>query len=208
MSVASDDPAPLADEVRADPRRFGSFVERWRPRLKRMVEVRMDPALRGRIDASDVVQDACAEAVERLPSWLEKPEMPLHLWLRFLTGQRLLQLHRVHLGAGMRDVRREVRFGGDGAPGESATLLAHAIADSGVLSPSGVAMRGERLDRLRVALDAMKPEDREVLVLRHMEQWSNADVAHLLGLSKAGASLRFLRATQRLREIVREVSDR
>jgi RNA polymerase sigma-70 factor (ECF subfamily) len=196
----------LAEELRGDPRQFGAFVEQWRERLRRMVAVRIDPALRGRVDASDVVQEACAEAVERLPAWLAKPEMPLHLWLRFITGQKLAQIHRQHLGAGMRDARREVAAGAGGAPEASAIAFANAIAESGVLSPSGVAMRAEKFERLRAAVDAMKPEDREVLVLRHFEQLGNADVAELLGLSQPGASLRYMRAVRRLREILREVS--
>lgn len=202
-----DDPAALAAELRDDPQRLGVYVERWRERLKRMVAVRMDPALRGRIDASDVVQEACAEAVERLPAWLAKPEMPLHLWLRFLAGQRLLQLHRRHLGTVKRDAARERPQEFGGTPEASAVALADAIAESGVLSPSGVAIRAERIGRLRDALATMKPEDREILVLRHFEQLGNGDVARLLGLSEPGASLRYMRAVKRLREIVKEVSD-
>jgi RNA polymerase sigma-70 factor (ECF subfamily) len=171
-----------------------------------MVEIRLDPRLRGRLDASDVVQEACGEALRRLPDWLDGEDMPLHLWLRFLTGQKLIQLHRHHLGAEMRDPGREVSLERGGAPDASSATLASAIAESGVLSPSGVAVRAEVADRLRAALDTMKPEDREVLVLRHFEQLSNGDVARILGLSAPGASLRYLRAAKRLREILAEIS--
>lgn len=206
-AVHASDLDALAAEVRADPRRFGLFVERSRERLRRMVELRMHPALQARLDASDVVQEACAEAVERLPSWLANPEMPLHLWLRFITGQKLLQLHRRHLDSEMRAARRETPLEADGSLEASAVALADAIVESGVLSPSGVAMREERRERLRAALETMKPEDREVLLLRHFEQLSNADVAVLLKLSQPGASLRYMRAAARLREIVRELND-
>jgi RNA polymerase sigma-70 factor (ECF subfamily) len=205
--VNGDDARAWPARLQEDPRRFGEFVDQWRDRLRRMVDLRMHPALRARLDASDVVQEACAEAVERLPAWLAKPEMPLHLWLRFITGQKLVQLQRRHLDAGMRDAAREVPLGIGGAPEASAVALAGAIAESGVLSPSGVAMKAEKLERLRAALDSMKAEDREVLVLRHFEQLNNNDVAHLLGLSAPGASLRYMRAVKRLREIVRELSD-
>src|SRR5262245_45513023 len=116
--MREEDRASLRESIRADPARFGSHVEQCRARLRRMVEIRMDPRLRGRLDASDVVQDACTEAVARLPEWLAATggdEMPLHLWLRFLTGQKLLQLHRHHLGAEMRDPRREVPLESRGA---------------------------------------------------------------------------------------------
>jgi RNA polymerase sigma-70 factor (ECF subfamily) len=198
--------ANLRERILADPASFGAIVAGCREALLRMVEIRMDPRLRGRLDASDVVQDACAEAVQRLPEWLEDDRYPLHLWLRLITGQRLIQLHRRHLGAEMRDPAREVSLEGAGAPDASAASLASAIAESGVLSPSGAAVRDEEVDRLRAALEGMKREDREVLVLRHFEQLSNADVAQVLGLSAPGASLRYLRAANRLREILDDVS--
>ncbi len=192
-----DDEEALRAQLRIDPSRFGEFVAQRRARLRRMVELRMDPRLRGRVDASDVVQEACVEAIERLPQWLDGEAMPLHLWLRFIAGQKLLQLHRHHLGTAMRDLARE---------DASAATLANAIAESGVLSPSGVASRDEVAARLHVALDSMKAEDREVLLLRHFEQLSNADVARLLHLSPPGASLRYLRAANRLRDILAEFS--
>ena len=159
--MSEEERASLRETIRADPARFGALVAECRARLRRMVEIRMDPRLRGRLDASDVVQDACAEAVSRLPDWLDGEDMPLHLWLRFLTGQKLLQLHRHHLGAEMRDPRREISLEGavvPGAPDASSVTLASAIADSGALSPSGVAMRAEDADRLRAALETMKTE--------------------------------------------------
>ena len=196
------------EQIRRDPSRFGEFVEQHRERLRAMVRLRLDPRLSGRLDASDVVQDACAEAVKRLPEWLDGEDMPLHLWLRFLAGQRLMQLHRQHLDAAMRDAGREVSLERGGAPDASAATLASAIADSGALSPSGVAVQAERVERLRAALESMKADDREVLVLRHFEQLSNGDVAQILGLSEPGASLRYMRAARRLREIVEEISGR
>ena len=204
--MRSPQTAPLREQIRADPERFGEFVQGWRERLVRMVAIRMDPRLRGRLDASDVVQETCAEAVKRLPEWLDGEEIPLHLWLRFLAGQKLIQLHRRHLGTAMRDPGREVSLERGSAPDASAATLASAIAESGVLTPSGVAVRAERLERLQAALESMKPEDREVLVLRHFEQMSNGDVARILGLSAPGASLRYLRAAKRLREILAEIS--
>jgi RNA polymerase sigma-70 factor (ECF subfamily) len=199
------DDEPLRQRLRAEPARFGEFVAAERDRLRRMVALRLDPRLRGRFDASDVVQDACAEAVTRLPDWLDGEEMPLHLWLRFLTGQKLLQLHRHHLGMEMRAAQREVPLFG-GAPDASGVSIASAIADSGAPSPSSAAMGAEAVERLRAALDAMKREDREVLVMRHFEHLSNGDVASLLGLTLGGASLRYLRAAERLREVLDEIS--
>jgi RNA polymerase sigma-70 factor (ECF subfamily) len=204
--MKADETRAMEAEIRRDPDRFGVFVEQRREALRRMVELRMDPALRARLDASDVVQEACAEAVARLTTWLSDPSMPLHLWLRFITGQKLVQLQRHHLGTDKRSALRDVPLTFGGAPEASAVALANVIAESGVLSPSGVAMREEKFERLHAALASMKAEDREVLVLRHFEQLSNADVAHVLGLSQPGASLRYVRAAKRLREILGELS--
>ena len=204
--MCSEERASQREQVRSDPASFGALVAGCRERLLRMVEIRMDPRLRGRLDASDVVQDACAEAVTRLPEWLDGEDVPLLLWLRFLTGQKLLQLHRFHLGTAMRALGREVSLERENGPDASAATLASAIAESGVLTPSGVAVREERLQQLRTALESMKAEDREVLVLRHFEQLTNGEVARVLGLSAPGASLRYLRAAIRLREILKEFS--
>src|SRR5262249_40220124 len=130
--------------------------------------------------------------------------MPLHLWLRFITGQKLVQLHRHHLGAEMRDPRREVPLFG-GVPDASGVSVASAIADSGARTPQSAALDQEAVEKLRAALESMKRADREVLVMRHFEQLSNGDVARLLGLTSGGASLRYLRAAQRLREILDEI---
>lgn len=198
------DDLTLRERLRAEPDRFGEVVAAERERLRRMVALRLDPRLRGRLDASDVVQDACAEAVTRLPEWLDGEEMPLHLWLRFLAGQKLLQLHRHHLGAEMRSAEREVPLFG-GVPDASGVSVASAIADGGAASPVAAAMDAEKLAKLVAALESMKREDREVLVMRHFEQLSNGDVARLLGLTSGGASLRYLRAAERLRAILDDV---
>jgi RNA polymerase sigma-70 factor (ECF subfamily) len=200
-----EDERQFRERVRREPAKFGEFVATFRARLLRMVDFRMDARLRGRLDASDVVQEACAEAVERLPEWIAAEQMPLHLWLRLLTDQKLRQLHRFHVDAKRRDAGRDVSLEDD-ATGAKSERLADAIVESGVLSPSGVAVRAETRARLRAALDSMKAEDREVLALRHFEQIDNADVARLLGITDSGASRRYLRAARRLREILRDVS--
>jgi len=177
---------------------LGSLLGEYRPRLRRMVQARLDPRLRGRLDASDVLQEAFVEVTERLDDYRASPKLPFFLWVRFLTGQKLLELHRRHLGAAKRDVRRE-------APGEAPFPEASSISLVGLLrsqgtSPSSAAMRAETAEHLRRALDRMNRVDREVLVLRHFEQLTNDETALVVGLSKSGASLRYLRAAKRLKE--------
>jgi RNA polymerase sigma-70 factor (ECF subfamily) len=98
----------LRQAARGDPGRFGAILEQHRPRLRRMVALRLDPRLAGRIDPSDVIQETYLEASARLADYLQKPTMPFYLWLRFLAGQKLVTLYRHHLGRRMRDAGREV----------------------------------------------------------------------------------------------------
>lgn len=132
--------------------------------------------------------------------------MPFYLWVRFIAAQSLRQLHRRHLGTIARDAGRDVdlQAPAGGLPEASSLLLASALVESGV-SPSGAAAADEQRDLLRSALDDLAAADREVLFLRHFEQLSNKEVAALLGLSAPGASLRHLRALQRLQAALARV---
>jgi len=194
----------LHSEARsADVRALAEVFARHRSRLLRMVEVRMDPRLRDRIDASDVVQEAYVDAARRFDEWNANPCMPVLDWIRFLTRQKLVDLSRLHLGAQRRDVRREVRR----APGPASGSVAIAERLAGDLTtPSQGAIRSELAARLADALDRLDPADREVLVLRHFEQRTNDEVAATLGLTKAGASNRYVRALRRLRAVLPEPS--
>src|SRR5688572_14554634 len=78
-----------------------------RARLRRMVAMRLDPSIRARVDPSDVVQEALAEAYQKLPSYLESRPVSFYPWLRKIAWQRLLKLHRAHIATSRRSVRRE-----------------------------------------------------------------------------------------------------
>jgi RNA polymerase sigma-70 factor, ECF subfamily len=177
------------------------LLDRHRPKLRRMVAVRLDRRLQGRIDASDVIQEAFIEADRRLADYLAGPDMPFHLWLRFLVGQRLLILHRQHLGTYMRDAGREQPW-----PDSTADGLANQFLDRGP-SPSEDAARQEALAHLRSALNDMDTTDREVLTLRHFEQLTNVEVAQVLGIEASAASKRYLRALERLQEVLEQRPD-
>ena len=185
---------------------LGDLFETLRPRLRRMVQFRLDPRLRGRVDPSDVLQEALVDAVARLGDFPRDGSMPLRLWVRLLTGQRLIEIHRRHLGAAMRDAGREATAHGQPFPEASSIAMANALVGREP-SPSGLAIQRERARALAEALDRMKAMDREVLVLRHFEQATNNEVAEILGLTKAGASLRYLRAAKRLKESLSTLDD-
>lgn len=178
-----------------------SLFSVFRDRLRQMLQFRMDPRLQSRIDASDVLQDAFLEASERLTEFSQNPPMSVFLWLRFLVTQRLVQLHRHHLGIKARDANREVSlYGGPYPAASSAALAAQLIG--GRTSPSVAAIRAERMLRLQEALNGMDPIDREVLTLRHFESLSRAETALVLGIEESAAGKRYLRALKRLKKIL------
>jgi RNA polymerase sigma-70 factor, ECF subfamily len=201
MSDDSKKIDPLPPEARADPAHFGAMLEEHRPRLRRMVALRLDPRLHGRIDPSDVIQDTYLEASARLAEYLQNPTMPFFLWLRFLAGQKLVTLHRHHLGRQMRDAGREVSLYRGQLPEASSAALAAQLLGRETRA-SEAAVRAELKIRLQEALNTMDPLDREILALRHFEQLSLAETAEVLNITESGACRRHLRALKRLKEIL------
>src|SRR5262249_41011887 len=146
----------LKRAYQGDGRALGELLTRHRDRLRLMVRLRMDPRLQGRVDPSDVIQEACLEAVERFPDYAAEPAMPFFLWLRFLTAQRLLVLHRRHLAAKNRDAGREVSLYHGALPEASSAVLAAQLVGHRT-SPSQAAIRAEMQIRLEEALNSMDP---------------------------------------------------
>jgi RNA polymerase sigma-70 factor (ECF subfamily) len=185
-----------------DGQALGILLAQHRDRLRRMVALRLDRRLQGRIDPSDVIQETFLEASTRLAEYERNPSMPFFLWLRFLAGQKLVTLHRHHFGVRMRNADQQVSlFHGSLPEPSSAAMAARLVARD--LRPSEVAIRAEMKVRVQEALDAMRPKDREVLALRHFEQLSRAEIAQVLDVSEAAAGKRYIRALERLREALR-----
>jgi RNA polymerase sigma-70 factor, ECF subfamily len=184
-----------------DPQALGDIFNGHRDRLRLMVHLRLDRRLRGRVDASDVLQEAYVEALERFPDFLQDRPMPFFLWLRFITEQRLQIIHRRHLGAKARDAGRDVSLGHLAHPPVSSESLAAQLVGRHS-SPSQAAMRVEMQARLHAALETMNPIDREILALRHFEQLSNSETAQVLGLREDAASQRYGRALVRLKDML------
>src|SRR5262245_53830258 len=184
-----------------DERARTDLFEAFRQRLRSMVRLRMDRRLAGRIDPSDVLQEADLDFERRLPAYFAERKVPFFLWLRGLTGQRLVDFHRMHLGAQMRDAGQEVSLYQGALPAASSVSLANQLLGR-LTSPTQAAVRAEMQVRLQEALNAMDALDREVLVLRHFEELSNSETADVLGIQKAAASKRYIRALARLKEIL------
>jgi RNA polymerase sigma-70 factor (ECF subfamily) len=192
----------LRRAAQGDSGSWEALVAESRQRLRRMVAFRLDQRLQGRIDPSDVLQDAYLEAWQDLDAYLRLNAMPFFLWLRGIAGNKLRELHRHHLGTQMRDPRREVSIR-DGALTETTTTaLATQLLDN-LTRASEEAIRLELKLRLQDALNTMDPLDREVLALRHFEQLSPAETAQVLGIKEKAAGMRYVRALRRLKEILR-----
>jgi RNA polymerase sigma-70 factor (ECF subfamily) len=187
--------------VQGDDRAWDRLMTDHRARLRRMVALRLDRRLQGRVDPSDVIQEAYVDAARRLGEYARNPSMPFFLWLRFLTGQRLLKEHRRHLGSQARDAGREISlYHGAFPETTTADLAAHFLGK--LSSPSQAAIRIEQTIRLQEALNSLEPIDREILALRHFEQLTNGEVAEVLNLDKSAASKRYMRALLRLKDVL------
>jgi RNA polymerase sigma-70 factor (ECF subfamily) len=196
-----DERVALRWAVGGDQAAWAEVLAPHRKRLRRMVALRLDRRLRGRIDPSDVLQEAFLQAAQAGPKYLERPEQPVFLWLRWLTGTALQLVHRRHLGVLARDAGREVQLLDRPWPEASSAALAAQLLGRDT-RPSVAAIRAERQLRLQEALNAMDPLDREVLVLRHFEELNNAEVARELQLKESAASKHYIRALHRLKEIL------
>ncbi len=187
----------LARASSGDAAAFADLFGRHRARLRRMVGLRLDRRLRGRVDASDVLQEAYLDAARQLPAFLAGRTLPIALWLRLVAGQRLARVHRQHLGASMRDAGREVSIHRGGMPEASSASLAERLAGT-FTTASQACARSERQGQLQAALDRLDENDREIIALRHFEELTNGEAAEVLGLSKTAASNRYMRALARL----------
>jgi RNA polymerase sigma-70 factor (ECF subfamily) len=186
----------LASVQQGDVAARGRLLERHRPRLRRMVALRLDRRLAARVDPSDVVQETLLEAAARLDDYLRDRPIPFYPWVRRLAAGRLADAYRRHVRAGRRSVEREES---PGLPGDSALELADRLLarQSG---PGTRISRAERRDAIRAALDRLPDRDREVLVLRFLEDLSTLEAAAVLGVGEGAVKMRVVRALERLRD--------
>jgi RNA polymerase sigma-70 factor (ECF subfamily) len=201
---ADDHEALLGRALGGDGEALAGLFEHYRGRLEQMVRLRLDRRLQGRLDPADVLQEAYLDVARRFREYAANPALPFFVWLRLLTGQRLVDLHRQHLGAKMRDAGLEVSLHRGAMPRASSASLAELLLGR-LTTASRAAIRAETQLRVQEALNAMDPMDREVLVLRHFEMLSNDETATVLGLKPSAASNRHIRALRRLKEIMAQV---
>jgi RNA polymerase sigma-70 factor (ECF subfamily) len=178
---------------------LGALLESYRAKLQTMLQLRIYGPLRGRIDASDVIQEAFLDATCRVNDFLQQPKVPFYVWLRGLAEQRMAAACRRHLGAQTRDARREISLYERESSAASSAMLAARLVDQ-LTSPSSAAIMAERKRQLESALSALSDTDREILLLRHFEELSTSEAAAVLGLSISATCNRYVRALTRLKK--------
>ena len=192
----------LRDRIlRGDRDALSELFASYRPRLWRMVTFRLHPTLQGRIDADDVLQDAWLRAIERIEHFFEEGSNSSFLWFRSIVIQTLQDLHRFHLGTQKRTASRELSIEAGWGMGSTSSCLAYCLSDS-AHSPSSNASRAELTKQLDSVLLGMNDVDREILALRHFEMLTNSEVAKLLSMTEQAASVRYVRALGRLKQIM------
>lgn len=182
------------------------LFSQFRLPMKRMVHLRLNRRLQGRIDDSDVIQEAFLEAARKLPEYAAAPLLPFFLWLRHLTGLKLTEIHRRHLGTQMRDAGQEVTLHRGGLPGaDSVSLAAHLLGS--LTSVSQASIKAEKRLLLQETLNSMDAMDREIIAMKHFEQLTISDIAQVLEMPRATAGRRYLKAMKRLREILEDLPE-
>jgi len=177
----------------------GRLLMYYHDRLERAVKARLDPRLASRVDPSDVMQDILGEATRGLDGYLIDRPADFYVWVRGIAVRRVIDLHRRHLHAEKRTVRREARLPSDGAGADRFA--------GNVSSPSKLLLRAEAVEALRGGLSELSEDDREVLVLRYFEQLSLGEIATVLGISRTAAKSRHLRALERLNVVLAVTDD-
>jgi RNA polymerase sigma-70 factor (ECF subfamily) len=198
MGGSVEDADLIRRAAEGDSGAMAALFTRHRDRLERVVSLRLDPRLRGRIDPADVLQETYLEVSRRIGEYAMQPTVSAFVWLRSLATQKLVDLMRHHLGVKARAVGRESSIDNHAAPQASSASLAAELVGR-LTSPSLAAIRAETRAQIEEALGRLDEVDREVLTLRHFEMMSNAEAAEALGLTAAAASMRYMRAIRRLK---------
>lgn len=202
-----DQPDPNADLLRrvkeGDQQALAELFSLHRDRLWRIINFRLDPRLLGRVDADDILQEAYLAAAQRINHYLDDSTQTFFIWLRLIANQTLIDVHRRHLGAQMRDASRDMSIHAHYAQATSMSIASQLLGN--FTSPSQVMLRDEASKQIEQAIDSMEPIDREVLALRHFEELTNSEVAEVLDIQQKAASIRYVRALKRLKDVLRQV---
>ncbi|MBN70365.1 sigma-70 family RNA polymerase sigma factor [Gimesia chilikensis] len=205
MLEEQEDPQEFLERLKENPEGvLADEYDRYRDRLWRIVNFRLDQRLLGRVDADDILQEAYLDAATRIEHYLNDPATTFFIWLRTIVGQTLIDVHRRHLGAQKRDVRREAKQKRRVFSASTSFQIADVLLGD-LTSPSQAALKEELARQLHEALESMNEIDREILVLRHFEELSNLEASEVLEIEPKTASMRYFRALTRLRSILVQI---
>jgi RNA polymerase sigma-70 factor (ECF subfamily) len=183
----------------------GLLIDRHRERLRQVVELRLDRRLLGRVDPADIVRDTCHKAVEHLSEYLHEPKISAYLWLRQQIAERLAELHREHFGDLGSGTAGELSLYRDSLPAASTAALAAILLGQRPLS-GNAAQKIQRVMRVEEGLNALEPLDRELLALRHFEQLSREETAHVLRIDEGTVTRRYVKALKKLNDLLSTTS--
>jgi RNA polymerase sigma-70 factor (ECF subfamily) len=190
----------LLNRAATEPGAVEQLLSQNREPVRRMIELRLDRAVAKRVDASDVVQEVMLEASRRMREYLKNPRMPFQLWLRHIARDHIIDAHRRHRQAKRRSVDREQPMRAVLSDQSSVNLIGDLINRE--LTPASAAIRREMQQRFHEAVNTLPDDDREIILMRHFEQLSNQEVSVALNVTEAAASMRYLRAIRRLRQLL------
>jgi RNA polymerase sigma-70 factor (ECF subfamily) len=190
----------LQQAKQGDDSAINHLMDRHRNSLRQLVRMRLDQKIQRRVDVSDVVQEILIEANRRLAKYLEEPLMPFHLWLRQIAQDRIIDAHRRHRASLRRSVDREIGLAAPQGVDASSLQLAAILGDQH-LTPAAAALQKEIAARIENAISRLEEKDAEVIILRHYELLSNQEIAKVLKLTEPAASMRYLRAIRRLKDL-------
>ncbi|MGN6136098.1 MAG: sigma-70 family RNA polymerase sigma factor [Aureliella sp.] len=200
----ADNTAEILQDVRdGDSQAVERLLSRHRESLHRMIELRLDQRIKRRVDVSDVVQDVLIEANRRLKDYLDNPAMAFHLWIRQIAKDRLIDAHRRHRVSAKRSIDREQATLVQGTFDHSSLEIVAQLRDP-AMTPAAAASQRELAGHVESVIARLGESDREIILMRHYEQLTNGEIAAALGLSEPAASMRYLRAIRRLRELLDE----
>lgn len=191
----------MADVKAGDKSAVNQLMDRHRNSLDRLVRMRLDKKIQNRIGVSDVVQDVLVEANRRLSRYLQSPVMPFHLWIRQIAKDRIIDAHRRHRVSAKRSVDREQRMVVPRGYDQSSLHLASLLGDS-KLTPAEAAVQKEMARKVEASIALLDEKDSEIIIMRHYEHLTNQEISRLLDLSEPAASMRYLRAIRRLKEVI------
>jgi RNA polymerase sigma-70 factor (ECF subfamily) len=201
MNTNPDETKQLIERTRSgDASAFDELFNRHRLRLRKSIAMRMDRRVAGRADASDILQETYLEAFKRFENYLKQEGMPFYLWLQWIAREKVIGMHRRHLGAGKRAVQHEVPL----MPVDSSAEFVSGLIGRSP-SPSQELAKAELAEKLRLALGQLDDDDRDLILWRHFEQLSAREMAMLLGVTEAAANKRYIRAVGKLRKILKDL---